>query len=281
MQDYDLEVGIDAASTLAPTSVAIYADTNLSGTYNAGDTLLVTGTNGLDAVAIDGTLTVFVVPTVPLTATNGQWANYYLRAITHDDDTVGGTLGALTTDDGGSADTPGAVDVVLDDVDGDTGAIDAAKDGAHMFYGVGEAGPGGPDKGFIVSGALLTVTKTSAVVSDPVNGAVNPKAIPGATVEYTITIANAAGAATATSVAIADTIDANTTASTSAYGAGLGVSVNFNGGGAVLDTSIDDGADTSTYSGEFALGVVGVGEDGTLSLAAGQNVVIKYQVTIN
>lgn len=36
----------------------------------------------------------------------------------------------------------------------------------------------------------LIVTKTSAVVSDPVNGTVNPKAIPGAVVRYTISVTN-------------------------------------------------------------------------------------------
>ena len=38
--------------------------------------------------------------------------------------------------------------------------------------------------------ALLTVVKSSAIVSDPVNGATNPKFIPGALVNYTFTVAN-------------------------------------------------------------------------------------------
>jgi hypothetical protein len=38
--------------------------------------------------------------------------------------------------------------------------------------------------------ANLTAVKSSLLVSDPVNGATNPKAIPGALVNYTITIAN-------------------------------------------------------------------------------------------
>ncbi len=37
---------------------------------------------------------------------------------------------------------------------------------------------------------LLTLTKTSAVVSDPVNGASDPKAIPGAFVDYTVSLSN-------------------------------------------------------------------------------------------
>jgi len=40
------------------------------------------------------------------------------------------------------------------------------------------------------STALLVIDKTSRVISDPVNGSVNPKAIPGAIVEYAITVRN-------------------------------------------------------------------------------------------
>lgn len=42
----------------------------------------------------------------------------------------------------------------------------------------------------------LSVTKVSTLISDPVNGTANPKAIPGALVEYLITIANTGTSAT-------------------------------------------------------------------------------------
>ncbi|MBU6268050.1 MAG: hypothetical protein KGN34_10945, partial [Sphingomonadales bacterium] len=42
----------------------------------------------------------------------------------------------------------------------------------------------------IAANALLTILKSSTVVSDPVNGATNPKYIPGAIVQYTFTVAN-------------------------------------------------------------------------------------------
>jgi len=42
-----------------------------------------------------------------------------------------------------------------------------------------------------LSTAVLVVEKTSTVISDPFNGTVNPKAIPGAIVEYAITVRNA------------------------------------------------------------------------------------------
>ncbi|MEL6529642.1 MAG: DUF11 domain-containing protein, partial [Pseudomonadota bacterium] len=39
--------------------------------------------------------------------------------------------------------------------------------------------------------AQINVTKVSSVIADPVNGITNPKAIPGATIEYLITVSNA------------------------------------------------------------------------------------------
>jgi len=39
--------------------------------------------------------------------------------------------------------------------------------------------------------AQISVTKVSSVIADPVNGTADPKAIPGATIEYLITVTNA------------------------------------------------------------------------------------------
>ena len=59
----------------------------------------------------------------------------------------------------------------------------------------------------VAANANLTITKTSAVVSDPVNGTTNPKAIPGAIVRYTFTVTNTGPTAvTANSVFIIDTL---------------------------------------------------------------------------
>jgi uncharacterized repeat protein (TIGR01451 family) len=57
----------------------------------------------------------------------------------------------------------------------------------------------------------LTHLKTSTLVSDPVNGAVNPKHIPGAVVDYTLLVTNTGeGTADPDSVAVVDPIPANT-----------------------------------------------------------------------
>ena len=45
----------------------------------------------------------------------------------------------------------------------------------------------------VITAANLALVKTAVVLTDPVNGASNPKAIPGAVVSYTITVNNQGG----------------------------------------------------------------------------------------
>ena len=57
---------------------------------------------------------------------------------------------------------------------------------------------------------ILGVTKVSTVISDPVNGTTNPKLIPGAVVQYVITVTNSGpGTVDASSLVITDPIPAN------------------------------------------------------------------------
>ncbi len=56
----------------------------------------------------------------------------------------------------------------------------------------------------------LVIVKSALTISDPVNGATNPKAIPGAVVQYTVLVTNqGAGTSDADSVRVADAIPAN------------------------------------------------------------------------
>ncbi len=131
--------------------------------------------------------------------------------------------------------------------------------------------------------AIPTVVKSMTVISDPLNNTTNPKAIPGAIVEYTITIANGTGASTATNIVLTDSLNANITAGRLAfnpntYAAGQGVQVtapNINGGAAQNLTNVADadagdfnvtGANTVTVSG--------------ITLAAGQSATVKFRVTV-
>ncbi|KEO91142.1 proprotein convertase, P [Erythrobacter longus] len=54
----------------------------------------------------------------------------------------------------------------------------------------GQQGIGVHDLFFCTPDVDLTVSKVSSIIADPVNGTTNPKAIPGATVEYLITVTN-------------------------------------------------------------------------------------------
>lgn len=99
------------------------------------------------------------------------------------------------------ADTADGVEVVFAD---DTGtATDGAnRNGSHSATNT-----------YIVNTADLSVAKTSAVISDPFNGTASatvfPKRIPGAVIEYTITVTN--DGAEAAFMTIADTLPTDLT----------------------------------------------------------------------
>ena len=57
-----------------------------------------------------------------------------------------------------------------------------------------------------LSSSNLVVSKTSSVVSDPVNGAANPKAIPGATMRYCVIVTNMQGNPTASAITLTDAL---------------------------------------------------------------------------
>ncbi|WP_255573704.1 DUF11 domain-containing protein [Erythrobacter sp. SCSIO 43205] len=70
----------------------------------------------------------------------------------------------------------------------------------------GQQGIGVHDLFFCSPQVDLTVSKVSSIIADPVNGTNNPKAIPGATVEYLITVTNTGVDATfADTVSVLDT----------------------------------------------------------------------------
>ncbi len=69
---------------------------------------------------------------------------------------------------------------------------------------------GANDPTGVVNVCLPSITKLSILISDPVNGTTNPKSIPGAIVEYVLTISNPGVAMTADSVVVTDVIPANT-----------------------------------------------------------------------
>ncbi len=167
----------DTADTSTPYTITYSTDGGA--TYNPY--------TGAFQLAIGASVLIRVAADIPLSVTNGQVMNIQLEATATDS---GGT--ALTSTIG--PDTIGSVDIVLAEGTGITTEGNTAFDGQFSAWG-----------GYIVQSAALAVTKTSCVISDPVNGTTNPKRIPGAVLRYQIQVANT-GTSDATSVTVADLI---------------------------------------------------------------------------
>jgi uncharacterized repeat protein (TIGR01451 family) len=229
------------------SNLRLFADTNSNGAYDPGTDLAIAY---LDQIAADANSRVFVVVDVPLGRSTSEVAGVRLTG-TAAEATAAGSLGAVVTQTAG-ANTAG-VDTVFADVTTADGNI--ARDGIHF-----------DEDDYTILAAALTATKTSRVISDPLNGTTNPKLIPGAVVEYCITVANGAGGAAAANVAISDTLPATTT-----YEPTFGVKVN---GTYTSSTCNADGV----IVGAHASGVV----SGSIpSIAAGDTRTVLFRVTIN
>ena len=233
------------------TALGIFVDTNGNGTYDAGTDLAATF---LDEVAADASRTVFLVGAIPIARVNGDVAGVTLTAQARAGGSAG-SQGAVI------AETVGANTAGMDTVFADTAgpvAGDAARDGKAS-----------DDDDYTVSAPTLTVTKQSRVVSDPINGATNPKLIPGAVVEYCIVVANAAGGASAASVAISDPLPAQTTfVAASSFQNGT-----YTGSTPTGTCNLDGSAGGSVTAGTL---------NGSLgTIAAGTTRTLYFQVTIN
>lgn len=134
-------------------------------------------------------------PPVNATLTNGQ---------------VNFILGNEAIGDGGADGTSDDGNVIV--------TFSTPVDTITIVYGNHTTAPADPDGqaisihdfNFCTPQATLSVTKMSQVISDPVNGSSDPKAIPGAIVQYCILISNA-GSADAALINATDTIPGNVT----------------------------------------------------------------------
>ena len=243
-------------------AIGIFVDANNDGLYDAGDTATY-----IDELAADDDVEVFVVRNIGVRA-NGDISAVILTAQVAQGG-VATTQGAdILTDDAAAADLPGTVQIVFGD---------GASDGGDVIRN----GRFGDTDAYRVGAAQITVAKSSAVISDPINLGVNPKAIPGAVVEYTVTISNdAAASAAATNVQVTDSLNAEITALTVAfdangYGAAAGMQVtspNIAGG---VATALSNAADLD--QGDFTANVVTVGG---ISLLAGESATVRFRVVI-
>ena len=188
---------LTGTDTFDLTDLKVYVDANDNGVYDPG----VDTREFIDELAPDGRATVFVVGNVPSTVL-GKMAQVGLKA------TVAagggsGTLGAvLVPTPLNTLNQDNEIDIVFADDDND-GAIgyDTSGNGAAWAYGAYDIG---------VTAVNLSIVKSATVLSDGVS-ALNPKALPGAIVQYCLTVTNATLLTPATGINLADVIPANTT----------------------------------------------------------------------
>ena len=211
--------------TLDVSAITVYYGLDATSPYSAA---AVQG--NLDNLAIDGARRIFILADLPVTATNLAGANVRLTAKAAVAGTAGATLEVATS----GADTAGVDVVMASAVASGTGSLKTA------------------DSGYSVQAPTLAVQKSEVVISDPVNLAVNPKAIPGATVEYTLTVTNT-GATAASGVSFADPVGAVLALSQGVYNAGASnVTIAVTGSTTrycVAETGADANADGCSFSG--------------------------------
>jgi uncharacterized repeat protein (TIGR01451 family) len=180
------------------TSPLTYVDNNgqqLSTSYSAtvwSNTGAATQTTTVTALAPDHSITVYVVASIPAAQLDSDVAICALTA------TAANAATALTN---GATETVLGHSVTIVFADG-AGTDDAAAPTHDGKYSDRSA--------YQVASSHLAVTKTPTVISDPINGVTNPKAIPNAIVEYIINVSNT-GSKQADTVVITDQIPANTT----------------------------------------------------------------------
>jgi len=166
------------ADTKDTGALTVEYSTDNGSTWNALSTL---------EVAMDDTVQIRIKTDIDATRVDGDVMNIKLEAVAVDSS---GNVEVATS----GADTASSVDVVLAEAAGATG--DVKENGTFVTWG-----------GYIVNAPNLSLTKSSCVLEDPINGvSANAKRIPGATVLYILDINNVGTSTDATSVTISDTL---------------------------------------------------------------------------
>ncbi len=207
-----------------PQNVTIFNDVNANGAYDIGEEITF-----LDSLAEDQLVNVWVAFDVPTNATNTDSTDIILVANAHEAGT--GAIGAEIMATSGPND-PSTIQTVLADAVGIAG-VDAQYAGDHAASHTA-----------IVNAAAMSVSKFSTVMWDPVNLASEPKAIPGARVQYCIAVTNASGSRPATSVVVDDTLPVEVEFYPNAYGTTGDVMVN----GALTGGLCTGGTEVNGYS---------------------------------
>ncbi len=199
-------IALTAAQEASPdfnlSNVTIFDDANSNGLYDSGEATL----SFINSLGPDQTVTVSVAMDIDSAAAQGEATDVILTANAFELNDPASEIAHST-----GADTAG-VDTVLADA---AGITDSVKSGDHSAAHTVN-----------VNAADLQVAKTSRVIWDPVNLFVNPKAVPGARVQYCIKVSNGASAATATGVTVNDPLPGDVSLYADAFGTTGDVMVN-------------------------------------------------------
>lgn len=240
------------------TNLLVCLDANADNTCDAAATATLT----VNDLIADANTTILVVGDIPLAAVNGQVAGISLSAAALNSN---GTAITAATD--ATVNGAGTVETIFADAaKSGNGGTSAARDGIDVAT-----------DDYTVQAAVLSVFKTSRIISDGVSAS-NFKSVPGAVVEYCISVANAAGGATATNITISDLVPTNTT-----YQAGTirvngtvtspGATQTCAAGTVVTDASDADAGSFGTPANTVA---------GTLNnIAGGNSSALIFRATIN
>jgi hypothetical protein len=264
---------------------------------------------------------VFVVSDIPLDdrlanpLVNGDVAVVSLVAQAAIDSSTGIAADAIRADDngnispggtftnGGAVVAAGVVAVAADDpttmetVFNDTATTDPVTGATIDATGGNDTDQNAQQSAYsayTIQSASLTVTKAVSTLYDPINLDTLPKAIPGATVRYTITIDNAAGAADATLTDVTDVLTltlmegqlSNGGAGNAIFPGSAGNNVRIVDGAGTQTFCLADAADSNgggcTYNG--ALGdtvTVDLGAAaGTAILQATESLTVQFNVIV-
>ncbi len=216
----------------------------------------------VDNLAADtGTTTILVFGNVPVAATNGQISGVSLTATALE--SSGAAFTTSTTAATADAVANGALTVETVFADDLTPVLgNVSRNGTSFAY-----------DDYTVSTATLAMFKSSKVISDGISAS-NPKAIPGAVVEYCIAVTNTGGSA-ADLVTLTDAVPALTT-----YLATAGNTAKLAGTVTNFNTATQD----CDYAGGAAAGASFTSPDvtGLLgTIAAGATTGLVFRVTIN
>ena len=234
--------------TIDMANIKVYYGPDATSAYNAGTATL----GNPDNIAQDTGRRVFVIADLPVAAKNGDGANVRLTAKA----AVAGSAGATLETATAGADTASAVDVVI------SAAVASTTAGVTTSLKTS-------DSGYAVSAPTLTVTKSEAVISDPVNGTSFVDVLRMFQAE-------------ANGVAFTDPVATQLTLSQNVYNTNQNVTITA-GGTTRYCTAEAGGTDTNSDGCVFAANALGVNPTTPIVIPTGANntAVIKYRVTIN